>query len=162
MLGFSPLASAPLGDDGVAAEVIYLFTASPITTGQPVVGASTVAQDQDLSADGLTTGSPVIASSTFIQGHDLSPTAITTGQPVVGSPTITLTTAIIADDITAGSPIVGSADVSQEHDLSLVGIRLRHRLSPALQCLRTRHSTLLPLCLVRLLLALRILRKTNP
>ena len=122
MLGFSPLASAPLGDDGVVGEVVHLLTASPITTGQPVVGASTVSQDQDLSADGLTTGTPVIASSTLVENHDLAPTAITTGQPVVGSPTVTLTTAISADDITSGQPIVGSADVSQDHDLSLVGI----------------------------------------
>ena len=38
MLGFSPLASAPLGDDGVSAQVIYLL--DNITTGSPTVDAS--------------------------------------------------------------------------------------------------------------------------
>ena len=88
MLGFSPLASAPLGDDGVVGEVVQLLTASPITTGQPVVDTSAIAQDQDLSADGLTTGSPIVGSADVGQGYDLSLIGITTGQPTV--PSITM------------------------------------------------------------------------
>ena len=49
MLGFSPLASALLADDGVVAAVAHLLTAAPITTGNPTVGASDIAQEHDLS-----------------------------------------------------------------------------------------------------------------
>ena len=57
MLGFSPLASAPLGDDGVAADIIYIINGVGVTTGQPVVGSSSLAQDQDLSLVAIVTGS---------------------------------------------------------------------------------------------------------
>lgn len=40
MLGFSPLASAPLGDDG--AIIVYLINADGVVTGSPVVGLSLI------------------------------------------------------------------------------------------------------------------------
>ena len=52
MLGFAPLAAAPLGDDG--AIVVYDLTAGNITTGAPTIGASTLAQDHDLNLNGIT------------------------------------------------------------------------------------------------------------
>ena len=91
MLGFSPLASAPLADDGV---IIYLLNGNDITTGSPVVGASSVAQDQDLTADSLTTGSPVVVSSTVVQEHVLAANDITTGQPTVGETNAQITVVI--------------------------------------------------------------------
>ena len=38
MLGFSPLASNPLADDGDVGAVVYLINADGIVTGQAVVG----------------------------------------------------------------------------------------------------------------------------
>jgi hypothetical protein len=38
MLGFSPLASATIADDGATASIVYLINADGIVTGVPVVG----------------------------------------------------------------------------------------------------------------------------
>jgi hypothetical protein len=54
MLGFSPLASAPLADDG--AIIVYLINADGIVTGQVVIGSPTIVQDQALSGDDIATG----------------------------------------------------------------------------------------------------------
>ena len=54
MLGFSPLASAPLGDDG--AVVVYELVGNGITAGQPVVGSPAIAQEHDLTLTAITTG----------------------------------------------------------------------------------------------------------
>jgi hypothetical protein len=56
MLGFSPLASAPLADDGAIAEVVYLLNGDGIVTGQVVIGSPTIVQDQALSGDDIATG----------------------------------------------------------------------------------------------------------
>jgi hypothetical protein len=77
------------------------LTGDDITTDQPTVGASDLAQEHDLAANGLTTGSPIIPSSTIDQTHVLAPNAITTGHPVVGT-----------------------SDIAQEHNLTLTAIRL--------------------------------------
>ena len=73
MLGFSPLASAPPGDDGVVAKVVYLLNAVPITTGQPALGASSsLSQIHEIGLVGITTVGPVvepsICSILFING----------------------------------------------------------------------------------------------
>jgi len=68
MLGFSPLASAPLADDGV----IYLLNGNDITTGQPTVGASSIAQDHALIPTGVTTGQPTVGQVGATQTHILT------------------------------------------------------------------------------------------
>ena len=107
MLGFSPLASAPLADAGVTADVIYGLNGNDITTGSPVVGASSIAQDQDLTADSLTTGSPVVGSPSVAQDQDLIPTGVTTGQPTAAPAACVVIVALQADSITTGQPVVG-------------------------------------------------------
>jgi hypothetical protein len=102
MLGFNPLASAPLADDGV----IYLL-GNDITTGSPVVGASSIAQDQNLTADSLTTGSPVVGASSIAQDQNLIPTGVTTGQPTAAPAVCVVNVVFQADSITTGQPVVG-------------------------------------------------------
>ena len=64
MLGFSPLASAPLGDDGVvSAEIVYLLTGVGITTDSPTVGDSDLTQEHDISLTAITTGQPTVGAS---------------------------------------------------------------------------------------------------
>ena len=73
MLGFSPLAAAPLADDGAIAEVVYLLNGDDITTGQPTVGSSSIAQDHDLALlTAMTTGSAYVVPLSIAQDHDLA------------------------------------------------------------------------------------------
>jgi len=81
MLGFAPLASAPLADDGL---IVYDILANGLTTGSPVIQASTIVQAHDLSLNGITTGQFQVGASDLAQNHDLIISGITAGQPVVG------------------------------------------------------------------------------
>jgi hypothetical protein len=58
MLGFAPLASAPLADDGVEGAVVVNLTGDDSTTGSPTFGASAIDQVHVLAADSITTGQP--------------------------------------------------------------------------------------------------------
>ena len=62
MLGFSPLASAPLADTGAVAEAA-LVLATNIVTGAPTVAASTISQVHALTSDDITAGVPTVASN---------------------------------------------------------------------------------------------------
>ena len=83
MLGFSPLASAPLADDG-AVVVNVSLTADSITTGAPSVDASIITQNHTLTSVAITTAAPVVDDGAFIINQALSSTSITTGAPLVG------------------------------------------------------------------------------
>jgi hypothetical protein len=119
MLGFSPFASAPLGDDGVTVEIIYILTADSITTGSPVVPTSVITQDQDLSLTDITSGQPTVSSSAIAQDQDLSLTAITSGQPTVSSSTIAEGQDLNLTAITTGQPTVSSSTIDEGQDLNL-------------------------------------------
>ena len=84
MLGFSPLASAPLANTGAVADAA--FGLDDIVTGAPTVAASTITQIISLTAD-----------------------SITAGVPTVGAPSVTQSQALTASDIVAGVPVVGLA-----------------------------------------------------
>ena len=60
MLGFTPLAAAPLGDDGGVID--YALTTDSITTAAPVVDSSQINQNQQLTSVTITTGAPVVDS----------------------------------------------------------------------------------------------------
>jgi hypothetical protein len=57
MLGFSPLASAPLADSGITSEE-YALTANFISTGVPVVNSPALTENNDLTATAIATGNP--------------------------------------------------------------------------------------------------------
>ncbi len=110
MLGFSPLASAPLADTGVVAAVEYSLVANSISTGAPVVN-----------------------SPAFTENNDLTATAITTASPVLGSVVLDLTATLIASDIVTESPDPGSpetdwmasSDVTMSSDMTTYRQALR-------------------------------------
>ncbi len=107
MLGFSPLASAPLADSGAIAEAA--FGLDDIVAGVPTVATSTISQAHVLTSTDVTTGVPTVAASTISQVHVITPDGISSGAPTVGAPSITQIHSITLDDIVAGAPIVGPA-----------------------------------------------------
>tara|TARA_R110000796_G_scaffold195125_1_gene311648 strand:- start:207 stop:743 length:537 start_codon:yes stop_codon:yes gene_type:complete len=85
MLGFSPLASAAIGDDGLAGDVDGLSGIS-ILTGTPIVSPSELSENIYLSAVSITTGIPTIT-----QPVGISLTSIVTGVPTVSTAILTVT-----------------------------------------------------------------------
>jgi hypothetical protein len=89
MLGFSPLASATLADDGI------------VTTA--------------IGANAITTGAPTVESSTITQSHSLNASAVTGSAPVIDSPTVARQ--LPADSVTCGTPVVDPISISSQHHI---------------------------------------------
>lgn len=89
MLGFSPLASATLADDGIVSIAI--------------------------GATAITTGAPTVESSTITQSHSLNASAVTGSAPVIDSPTVTRQ--LPADSVTCGTPVVDPISISSQHHI---------------------------------------------
>lgn len=135
MLGFAPLASITLGDDGATSTQNDLF-ANDITTGSPVNGASIVTQDQQFLANGIVTGLPTNGSSTLVQDQALAPVAITTGNPTLGTSALAITSVLTASGITTGSPTLGNPTVTiTQPPLFPMTSRQETLLSAVLHCL---------------------------
>ncbi len=104
MLGFSPLASAPLGDDGVVTSDV--FQLQPIVTGNPVVGSSSITQGNNFTLTVITSGQPLVPTVDLSLVHNLSPTVITSGQPSVPAVPLSLVHNLSPTVITSGQPLV--------------------------------------------------------
>jgi hypothetical protein len=89
MLGFSPLASATLADDGI------------VTTA--------------IGTNAITTGAPTVESSTITQSHSLNASAVTGSAPVIDSPTVARQ--LPADSVTCGTPVVDPISISSQHHI---------------------------------------------
>ena len=89
MLGFSPLASATLADDGIVSIAI--------------------------GANAITTGAPTVESSTITQNHSLNASAVTGSAPVIDSPTVARQ--LPADSVTCGTPVVDPISISSQHHI---------------------------------------------
>ena len=116
MLGFSPLASATLADDGVVAEQAFALDA--ITTGAPVVDSSSITQVHSLSAVAITTAVPVVDNSSLTQIHSLNANQITTGSPSVDSSTLAINVNLTGVGITTGAPSVDTSTISEVSSLT--------------------------------------------
>ena len=104
MLGFSPLASAPLGDDGVVTSDV--FQLQSIVTGNPVVGSSSITQGTNFTLTVITSGQPLVPTIDLSLVHNLSPTVITSGQPLVPTVDLSLVHNLSPTVITSGQPLV--------------------------------------------------------
>ena len=104
MLGFSPLASAPLADTGAIAEAA--FGLDDIVAGAPTVAASTISQGHVLTSDDITAGVPTVADATATSDQALTSVDITTGAPVIGSPDLDHNHVLTGADIVTGVPTV--------------------------------------------------------
>jgi hypothetical protein len=133
MLGFSPLAAAPLADDGVVLDDGGIV-AVDIQGGVPVVDALPLTQNHVFGADDITaqaptvdtiaptfiasivvsdiTTTPVVDGITFAQGHVFGADGITTGAPTFDDVTASIISNFDADEITLGAPTVDTATVA--------------------------------------------------
>ena len=119
MLGFSPLASAPLADDGLVKGEL---TTVSVSTQAPSIANATLTQVHSLTSPDISTGTPTVGSSTLTQVHSLSSPDISTGTPVVGNTSSTQSFALAPNSTTAGSPVVSGTALSQVHTVSTADI----------------------------------------
>lgn len=108
MLGFTPLASAPLADSGVKNYEIVL---SDITT-TPVVDSLTIAENEQFILSDITSGVPVVDQLNLSVTSNLVFDDITSGVPVVDSLAAQITVAVTLSDITTGAPTVDTLTAS--------------------------------------------------
>jgi hypothetical protein len=102
MLGFAPLASAPLGDD-----VTIVLLGDSITTGQPTIPGVTLSQDQTFNADPIVAGVPLVGAGDLNQNHSLSGVSILTGAAFADQSLLSQVHTLTAANITTGFPVVG-------------------------------------------------------
>lgn len=95
MLGFSPLSSAALGDDGLSSNP------APIVTGNPVVSDIQVTQNHVISASNLLSGVPFVSSTAMFQVE-----GFVSGTPSIGTTAVTQEHILLTSDLVTGSPIV--------------------------------------------------------
>lgn len=122
MLGFYPLGTAPFADDGAtnAANVDRLYAAA-IAAGQPVLGASGVAQTHALGAGTVTAGAVGVGSPVPGVVYNLTVADVIAGSPSIGAPTIAQTH-VLADDGVESTITVDESQVGQGHVLSTTGV----------------------------------------
>ena len=111
MLGFSPLAGAPLGGDEDQAVVDGAFQPSAIVTGAPVVATVALSYNHDVAADDIVTAAPVAAPVALSYEQDLSAAGIVTAAPVLGTPLAEEAQPFPVNGIVTGAPTIrGSID----------------------------------------------------
>ena len=134
MVGFSPLASGPLGDDGgivnieltasnVAAQAPSVanasltqdhdLTPSDILTGNPVVSDLAMSEAETFSTTALETDPPSVPSLTLVQDHDLGTVSFESGNPVLATLAITQIHSLTPDGFTAGTPLVANTTITE-------------------------------------------------
>ena len=121
MLGFSPLASNPLGDDGGGTVNIEL-TAANVASQAPSIDNPTLTQTHDLDVTSFATGSPLLQTPSLTQGHNLTSVILTFGTPVLGGPSITQEHDLTISGLLTGSPVVLQSSLAQDHSLSLPNV----------------------------------------
>ena len=121
MLGFNPLASGPLGDDGAVVGPVSL-TATGITTAAPSVGSSALTLDFSLTATGITTAASSVAEVDLTQEYDLTATGITTAATTVGDAGLTQVQVLGASELVTVAPDLETSDITQAHDIAVTGI----------------------------------------
>lgn len=108
MLGFTPLASAPLADSGVKN---YEVIASDITAGVPVLDTATVAVISNFAPQDITAGVPVVDTAPVFEDETIPAEDITAGAPVVDNANVIVVYNFGADDIST-TPVVDSISAS--------------------------------------------------
>ena len=117
MLGFSPLASAPLGGDIVeedAGGAVALST-SDITTSAPIVDQVSFSQTQVMGAASVESQAPVVDSVVMDVEHVIVASDILTGNPDISDAVASLNKVLAIANLYTGPPSVGDAAVSQNH-----------------------------------------------
>ena len=137
MLGFSPLAAAPLADVG---EVTHNLQVGEFTTGNVSIATTGLTQNHDLSgvytpnappapvltmfedesfsAPNVLTGTVRISPTVIVEVNGFSTADITTGAPTVATTEITQIHAPASNNVISGFPSVGLATITQVHDIT--------------------------------------------
>jgi hypothetical protein len=145
MLGFSTIASSPLGDDGgllgssvpatpllvdsvafgspVVGQISLLsdnrLYLEPITTIAPVVsGGTVVSQESSITLGGITLGTSLVGQPTINQTHAISASPVQTAPVIVNNITLFKTEDLVLSVILVGTPVVTSPDITQTHNIS--------------------------------------------
>jgi hypothetical protein len=121
MIGFSPLASNPLGDDGGGVVNVEL-TAANVASQAPSVDNATLTQAHDLGATGFNTGSPLLQTTSLTQSHTLASIALTFGTPVLGGPSITQEHDLTVTGVATGNPVVDQVTMAEDETFATTSV----------------------------------------
>jgi hypothetical protein len=105
MLGFSPLASKAIADDGI---VRITFNADDIVAGAPTISTPTLTVSYNFTSGEFNLGAPSIDTPTLTISYDFTGANITVGSPVVDSPRL------------LGTPALSRLDIDGPNDIILV------------------------------------------
>ena len=111
MFGLFPLSGAAFGDVGnneIALEP------TNVTTQNPVVGAATVSQNNELSLV-YTPNAPIIPSLSVFEDENFAPPNVLTGSVRIDAAPVTINNNLIFD-LNLAAPVVGTTSVSQEYN----------------------------------------------
>lgn len=121
MLGFSPLASNPLGDDGGGIVNIEL-TAANVASQAPSIANATLTQNHDLGVTSFTTGSPLLQTTSLTQTHGLTSVALVFGTPVLGGPSITQEHDLTVTSVATGNPVVDQVTMAEDETFATTSV----------------------------------------
>ena len=116
MVGFSPLASSPLGDDGGIVNIE--LTASNLVTQPSSVANATLTEDHSLTATSFSTGASEVNQTDLTQDHSLTATAVTSGTSEVNQSTVSQDHSLTATALSSSTPEVNQSTLTQVHDLT--------------------------------------------
>lgn len=122
MLGFSPLASGALGDDGGIVNVELV--ANNIATQPTSISSTSLTQNHDLGVVSFVTGAPLLQTTSLTQDHSLTSIALLFGTPILGSPSVTQEHSLLVTNLIAGTPELANINVTQDHGLTASGFTL--------------------------------------
>lgn len=110
MLGFSPLAASPIGDDGAVLFTGDALTSISIITDATTITASSVAQKHLIDSISLATDTTSVTSTDILSVHVIASTNITTSIEISTS-TITQDQILSSTDISSGDIYVSQSAV---------------------------------------------------
>ena len=136
MLGFSPLASAPLADDGLTVVAIaasnvqasastlsspvltqvHSLLANDVDASNPTLDASSITQVHNISLDDITVAGTV-DSVNLLQNHFVGPSLVGSN-PTIGTPVITQEHNLAPSDVDASNPTLDTPVITQLHVLA--------------------------------------------
>lgn len=137
----SPLASAPLGDDG---QVEHDLSPSSVVSSSPVIDNAILTQEHSLTANDVVTGftsldsvdldqehlmgaslnssSPILDAVELTQIHLLAGNDLATGPPSVLSLNMTEDESFLANPFSSGNPVLDNIILTQAHDIAVLNI----------------------------------------
>ena len=118
MVGFSPLGSSPLGDDGAESVENYDLTANNITSGTPEANNATLTQDHSLTPNSVEAQAPSVSTTALTQDHSIVGNVVETQAPSISTVALTQDHSLTASNLAAGTPEANQATLTQDHGLT--------------------------------------------